>query len=34
MSNYNPIYRKFIDDRNYVSPEKMVELNQKYNEPS
>ncbi len=24
MSNYNPIYRKFIDDRNYVSPEKMV----------
>lgn len=24
MSNYNPIYRKFIDDRNVVVPEKMV----------
>ena len=24
MSNYNPIYRKFIDDRNIVMPKKMV----------
>jgi hypothetical protein len=24
MSNYNPIYRKFIDNRNYIAPEKMV----------
>ena len=24
MSNYNPIYRKFIDSRNFISPLKMV----------
>lgn len=24
MANYNPIYRKFIDDRNFVVPEKMT----------
>jgi hypothetical protein len=24
MSNYNPIYRKFIDERKYISPTKMV----------
>lgn len=24
MSNYNPIYRKFIDNRNFISPLKMV----------
>ena len=24
MSNYNPIYRKFIDDRKYVSADRMV----------
>ncbi len=24
MINYNPIYRKFIDDRNSISPQKMV----------
>jgi hypothetical protein len=24
MTNYNPIYRKFIDERNYVTPQKMV----------
>ncbi len=24
MSNYNPIYRKFIDDRKYIAPQRMV----------
>ena len=24
MSNYNPLYRKFIDERKYISPIKMV----------
>lgn len=24
MSNYNPIYRKFIDDRKYIAAERMV----------
>ena len=24
MSNFNPIYRKYIDDRNIIKPEKMV----------
>ena len=24
MSNYNPIYRKFIDDRNQITPNQMV----------
>jgi hypothetical protein len=24
MSNYNPIYRKFIDDKKFISPLKMV----------
>ena len=24
MSNYNPIYRKFIDDKNYIAPERML----------
>ncbi len=24
MRNYNPLYRKFVDERNYVVPEKMV----------
>jgi hypothetical protein len=24
MPNYNPIYRKFIDERNHVTPQKMV----------
>lgn len=24
MSNYNPIYRKFIDERKYIAPERMV----------
>jgi hypothetical protein len=24
MPNYNPIYRKFIDERNYINPKKMT----------
>ncbi len=24
MSNYNPIYRKFIDNKKFISPQKMV----------
>ncbi len=24
MRNYNPLYRKFIDERNFVTPQKMV----------
>jgi hypothetical protein len=27
MSNFNPIYRKFIDDKNSISPEKMIRGN-------
>ena len=27
MSNYNPIYRKFIDDRNSITPNKMTRGN-------
>lgn len=27
MSNFNPLYRKFIDDKNAVSPEKMTKGN-------
>jgi hypothetical protein len=27
MSNFNPLYRKFIDDKNSISPEKMTKGN-------
>jgi hypothetical protein len=27
MSNFNPLYRKFIDDKNSISPEKMIRGN-------